>query len=206
MKISYAITVCNEFVEVQRLVNYLIANKRNEDEIVVLYDSNNGDKEIEVYLRAQSVNNLISWHSGAFEGNFAEWKNLLTSYCDGDYIYQIDADEMVDEYVLRLLPQVLEMNNVDVLLVPRINTVEGLTESHIKKWHWNVNELGWVNFPDYQWRIYKNNGNIKWKNRVHEILTGYETIANLPTDKEWCLVHPKDIARQEKQNAFYETL
>ena len=206
MKISYAITVCNEFVEIQRLVNFLITNKRPEDEIVILYDTNNGHEGIEQYLRAKSVNNQINWYPGEFNGHFADWKNKLTSYCTGDYIYQIDADEMIDEYVIRLLPQVLELNDVDVLLVPRINTVEGLTEEHITKWRWQVNEQGWINFPDYQWRVYRNNGTIKWINKVHEVLSGYETAGHLPVDKEWCLLHPKDIERQERQNAYYETL
>lgn len=206
MKISYAITVCNEFVEIQRLVNFLITNKRPEDEIVILYDTNNGHEGIEQYLRAKSVNNQINWYPGEFDGHFADWKNKLTSYCTGDYIYQIDADEMIDEYVIRLLPQVLELNDVDVLLVPRINTVEGLTEEHIQKWRWHVNEQGWVNFPDYQWRVYRNNDTIKWINKVHEVLSGYETAGHLPADKEWCLLHPKDIERQERQNAYYETL
>ena len=55
MKISYAIPVCNEFVEIQRLITFLLENKRDEDEIVVLYDSNNGDKEVEVYLRKMNA-------------------------------------------------------------------------------------------------------------------------------------------------------
>lgn len=206
MKISYAITVCNEFVEIQRLVNFLIKNKRSEDEIVILYDSTANHAGVEEYLRAKSVNNDINWYPGEFTGHFGDWKNKLTSYCTGDYIYQIDADEMVDEYVLRLLPQVLQMNDVDVLLVPRINTVDGLTQEHIDKWRWNVNDQGWINFPDYQWRIYRNNGTVKWINKVHEVLSGYETAGHLPQDKEWCLLHPKDIERQERQNAYYETL
>ena len=107
---------------------------------------------------------------------------------------------------MRLLPQVLEQNDVDVLLVPRINTVTGLTQQHIDKWGWRLDNNGWINFPDYQWRIYKNNGNIKWKNKVHEVLDGYKTISHLPTNKEWCLIHKKDIKRQEKQNKFYETI
>jgi hypothetical protein len=28
----------------------------------------------------------------------------------------------------------------------------------------------------------------------------------LPIDEEWCLLHPKTIERQEKQNRYYETL
>ena len=89
MKISYAITVCNEFVEIQKLVNLLLEIKRVQDEDVVLYDSKNGDKEIEVYLRSHSVNSEFVWHSGEFEGHFADWKNKLTALCSGDYIFQI---------------------------------------------------------------------------------------------------------------------
>jgi hypothetical protein len=206
MKISYAVTVCNEFDEIQKLILFLLENKRVEDEIVILYDINNGHEGIEQFLKEKSTNKEISWLPGEFNGHFADWKNKLTSLCTGDYIYQIDADEMVNEYILRLLPQVLEQNDVDVLLVPRINTVEGLTQQHIDKWGWRVDENGRVNFPDYQWRIYKNNGNIKWKNKVHEVLDGYKTMSHLPTEKEWCLLHEKTINRQEMQNAYYNTL
>ena len=207
MKISYAVTVCNELVEIERLLPFLVSNKRAEDEVVVLFDSTNGSKSIEDYLRSQSVVKAgFRWHTYAFDGHFANMKNYLTGLCKGDYIYQIDADEMIEGYVMELLPQVLEANDVEVLRVPRINTVEGLTQEHIQKWSWQVNELGWVNFPDYQWRIYKNNAGITWINKVHEVLTGYRTMAALPMEREWCLLHHKDIMRQEKQNAYYGTL
>ena len=207
MKISYAIPVCNEFIEIQRLLTFLISNKRPEDEIVVLYDSVNGDKQVETYLRKMNVEKTyFRWHPYAFDGHFANMKNYLTGLCTGDYIYQIDADEMVDEHILKLLPQVLESNDVEVLRVPRINTVEGLTQEHINKWGWHVNEQGWVNFPDYQWRIYKRTPEIKWKNKVHEVLEGYKTHAILPLEMEFSLNHHKDIERQEKQNSYYNTL
>ena len=38
MKISYAITVCNEFYEIQRLVHFLLRTKRSQDNIVILFD------------------------------------------------------------------------------------------------------------------------------------------------------------------------
>jgi hypothetical protein len=206
MKISYAITVCNEFIEIQRLINFLVKNKRAEDEIVVLFDSTNGSSSIEQFLRSKSINGEFNWFNYAFDGHFAKMKNRLTDMCNGDYIFQIDADEMVDEYVLRLLPQVLEMNDVDALLVPRINLVKGITEEHINKWRWRKDENNWINFPDYQWRIYKNNGEIKWKNKVHEVLEGYKNISHLPRESEWCLLHEKTIEKQEKQNEYYDTL
>ena len=207
MKISYAITVCNEFVEIQRLVNFLVKNKQQKDEIVILYDESNGDIEIENYLRSHSINGEFSWHKDKFKGHFADWKNKLTSLCSGDYIYQIDADEIIHEDMLHYLPYILEQNEeVDVYRVPRINTVEGLTQEHIQKWGWRVDEKGWVNFPDYQWRIYKNDGKIKWKNKVHEVLEDYKTLTSLPAEKMYCLIHEKTIQRQEKQNNYYNTL
>ena len=206
MKISYAITVCNEFIEIQLLVKFLVENKRSQDEIVILYDEVNGNKNVEEFLRAKSINGEFIWHKAPFKNHFAEWKNHLTNLCSGDYIYQIDADEMISHYVLDNLPEILQHNNVDVFKVPRINKVEGLTQEHIDKWGWGVNEKGWVNFPDYQWRIYKNNDKIKWVNKVHEILTGHKTMSYLPSEMEWCLVHNKTIERQEKQNELYSKL
>ena len=206
MKISYAITVCNEFLEIQRLVNFLVANKRRQDEIIIQFDSKNGDPEIESYLRSHSINGEFNWHFYEFQGDFSHMKNRLTDMCKGDYIYQIDADEMPSTYVLDMLPEVLQHNSVDVLKVPRINTVEGITPEHIETWKWGVNEHGWINFPDYQWRIYKNNGEIKWVNKVHERLEGYKTMSYLPTEMEWCLVHNKTIKKQEQQNLMYSKI
>ena len=207
MKISYAITVCNEFVEIQKLVNFLRENKRTQDEIVILFDQKNGDQEVANWLTKQSKYPNVQFWRGYFDGHFADWKNKLTEYCDGDYIFQIDADEMPDWYLVQYLPEILEANpDNEIYLVPRVNTVEGLTPEHIQKWRWNVNENGWVNWPDYQWRIWKNKPEIKWKNKVHEVLDGYKTYSALPSEPEFSLKHPKDIKRQEKQNAYYSTL
>jgi len=206
MKLSYAITVCNELVEIQRLITYLLEHKRREDELVVLFDSTNGTKEVEEFLRAKSINGEFNWHSYPFDGHFARMKNKLTALCSGDYIVNIDADEMVNNYLIEALPQVLEQNNVDVIFVPRINTVAGLTPEHVSKWGWRVDDNGYVNFPDYQWRIYRNDPKITWENKVHEKLIGYQTMATLPPSEEWCLLHHKTIDKQEKQNNYYETL
>ena len=208
MTISYAITVCNEFREIQRLVHFLLKNKRVQDTIVILYDSKNGDPEIETFLRTHSINKEFAWHKGEFNGHFADWKNKLTRICNGDYIFQIDADEMPNELLISHLPDLLELNpDNEVYLVPRINTVEGLTEEHIAKWGWNVTANGWVNWPDYQWRIWKNKPEIEWVNKVHETLTGFTTFSMLPADTEaLSLYHPKTIKKQEKQNEYYDTL
>ena len=208
MKISYAITVKDELIELDRLLFRLKKYKRDKDEIVVVYDGINGSIQVEQYLKAQTVSSSpFRWHSFEFKNNFSELKNYITQLCTGDYIFQIDADEFPNEYLVSALPTILESNpETEVYLTPRVNTVEGLTEQHIQKWGWRVDENGWINFPDYQWRIWKNKPEIKWINKVHERLDGFKTYVTLPPQEEFSLYHPKDIERQEKQNNYYNTL
>jgi hypothetical protein len=207
MKISYAITVCNEEREVAMLINFLLIHKREQDEIVVLADSPKMSQELQGLLRACASIDQILLIESEFEGHFADWKNKLTSHCTGDYIFQIDADEMPCTPILESLPTILESNpDVDVYLVPRVNTVEGMTQDHMQQWGWNVNAEGWINWPDYQWRIYKNKPEIKWINKVHERLEGFNKYATLPMEEDYSLYHPKTIERQVKQNEYYDTL
>ena len=205
MKISYAITVCNELEEVKRLVNFLQSNKRTEDEIVILYDTNGS---MEVYDYVDTVDETVNIFvvKDKFQGHFADWKNKFFKICSGDYIFQIDADEIPHINLIQNLPEMLKTTDFDMVRVPRVNTVEGLTQEHIKKWGWHVNEKGWVNWADWQMRIYKNAPHIKWVNKVHEVLEGFKIHGMLPVEEEWALYHPKTIDRQVKQNNYYDTL
>jgi glycosyltransferase involved in cell wall biosynthesis len=209
MKISYAITVCNEFIEIQRLITFLRKNKRSQDEIVVLVDmtKNEPTSELLGYLHRLSSSNYIHLSEQKFNNHFADWKNALVSLCTGDFIFQIDADEYPNEQLIASLPEILESNpDVDLYWVPRINTVESITPEHIQQWRWNVNENGWVNFPDYQSRLYRKTQSITWVNKVHERIDGSKIFTHLPAEEDFCLYHPKTIERQEKQNEFYNNI
>ena len=201
MKISYAVTVCNEIKEIQELIPHLLEFKRSQDEVIVLYD-NNGTTEVFDYLQSVEGIKLVCDN---FDGHFANWKNKLNLLCSGDYIFQIDADEILSNEFITVLPELLEENSeVDLFWVPRANYVQGLTQEHIVKWGWNVTEDGLINWPDLQSRLYRNAEYIKWENKVHEKIIGFKTVAVLPTG--FNLLHIKDIARQEKQNEYYSTL
>lgn len=207
VSISYAITVKDEINELTKLLNFLQLHIREEDEIVIQYDKDGATKQVKDYLKI--VGKMHKNHkvvSFPLNKDFATFKNNLKENCTKDYIFQIDADEIPHEALIEYLPQVLETNPVDVVFVPRVNTVEGITQHHIFKWNWRVNEKGWVNFPDYQMRIYKRTDEVQWMNKVHERITGYTTFSNFPAEEHWSLYHPKDIKRQEKQNEFYETI
>jgi len=206
MTISYAITVCNELEEITKLLDFLQTKIRKEDEIVIQFDADNTPEEVVHFLKLQNAMHNYTVVDFPLNKDFASFKNNLKSHCTKDYIFQIDADEIPHEVLINFLPQLLEDNKVDVIFIPRVNTVEGLTQSHIDKWKWNVNEKGWVNFPDYQTRIYKNTKEITWMNKVHERISGYDTFSNFPAEEQWSLYHHKQIDRQEKQNEFYETI
>ena len=205
MKISYAITVCNEREEIERLISFLLKHKREEDEIVVLMDNTQGTQEVWDYLISIEPQ-LGLLNRLPLNKDFAQFKNHLNSQCLGDYIFQIDADEIPNEFLIENLHNIIESNDFDVCMVPRVNTVEGLTEAHVQKWGWRVNEHGWVNWPDYQMRLYRNDPTIKWEGKVHEKITGFQTWTMFPEVEDMALYHPKQIERQEKQNEFYDTI
>lgn len=207
MKISFAITVCNELNEIKTLLPFLLKNKRVEDEIVILYDQKNGDVDvIDFLLPYNKLPNVQTWRGLGFEENFADWKNKLNEFCSGDYIFQLDADEMITEYMVKNLHQILLLNTeIELFYVPRHNIVHGITDEHLKKWQWKIDDLGRINFPDFQGRIYKRG--LKWVNKVHERIDGIKNYGILPIDEEeYHIRHIKDINKQEKQNLLYSTL
>jgi hypothetical protein len=206
MKISYAISVCNEIEEIKRLIPFLLEHKREEDEIVVLLDKPKASQELLDTLYVWSSKDYITLKESTFQNNFANWKNELNRICIGDFIFNIDADEIPNEILIHSLPEILENNDFDICMVPRVNTVEGITDQHIKKWGWRVNEHGWIQWPDKQWRLYKNTPEIKWDGKVHERLVGFNKYTSLPETVEFALFHHKTIDRQEKQNEFYNKI
>ena len=207
MKLSYAITACNEVEETIKLVTQLLNYKEQNSEIVVLLDTPKAPIELVEYLELQANADYITLIESEFDNDFAQWKNFLNSHCKGDWIFQLDADEHLTPDLIVNMESLLDANtDKDMIVVPRINTVEGLTEAHIQKWRWSVNEKGWVNFPDYQTRIFKNSDKIGWSGKVHERIVGFESYTNFPVDEIYCIKHPKTIDRQERQNSYYSTL
>ena len=206
MKISYSILTHNETVSLMKLVDFLLKHKDEEDEIVILDDYSDNEKT-SAYLDVVCSIHEIKFEQRHLLKDYAGQKNYLTRMCSGKYIFNLDADELPHKYLIKNIKEILEANpTVDLYWVPRVNTVDGLTEEHIQKWGWQVNEKGWVNFPDFQGRIWRNRPNIRWEKPVHEQLTGYKEHSFLPQEENFCFYHHKEIDRQEKQNEFYEKI
>jgi len=207
MKLSYAVTVCNEFEETINLITTLLNYKGENSEVVVLLDMPKASEELVEYLELQANANHIELIESEFNNDFAEWKNFLNSHCKGEWVFQLDADEILDPNLIVNLEDILYDNtDKDLILVPRINIVNGITPEHIQKWGWNVNERGWINFPDVQTRLYKNSENIGWIGNVHERIVGYNSYTNFPGDEIYCIKHIKTIEKQENAVKMYQQI
>ena len=210
MSIIFSITAYNEHEELQVLLSQLEQIAKPDDEIVIQLDSKATPEVLSLVDQFINKDFTFTVKKCVFDLNnhFADFKNNLKSYCTKDWVFQIDADETLSETFSRVIHEVLDANDgIDLIAVPRVNIVKGLEQNDIIQWHWQVNSQGWVNWPDPQHRIFRNKPEVKWVNKVHEVIVGWKTYAELPSeDDSYALYHIKDIDRQRKQNEFYSKI
>ena len=206
MRISYGITVYNEAEELKRLLEILHSSIDDQDEVVVCVDGDDDAVRFELDVFSKKFSDSYKFmkvYQRKLEKDFATHKNSVIENSMGDYIFHIDADEYPNEILLQQLKQILSINDVDLVWIPRVNTVEGFTQEDVQKWGWRVSEQGWVNYPDYQARVFRNKKEIRWTRPLHEYITGCKTYSHLPPQEELSLYHPKTKQKQEQQNKFY---
>lgn len=205
--ISYCIPVCNESKELTLLLNQLIPRLKEWDEIVIQGDQGNVTSEVVSVISPHLRKGVVSYVEYPLNSDFATFKNNLIKSAKNEWIFQIDADELVSETLLSNIHWLLENNpEVNGYALPRVNIVNGLTQEHINAWKWNISKgvvnqtdtstvnilknygidifkgsLKLVNFPDYQCRIFRTNKGILWVNKVHEVLVSTKSAQDINT-------------------------
>lgn len=197
MKISYAVTVCNESKEVYSLIAFLLKVKDNEDEINVLVDSAHVTTQVRSVLNHFSGQIVV--HDRDFDGNFSDHKNYHISKCSGDYIFAIDADEMPQEALITQLKSVIKTNGAHTVAVPRINIQPGFTQKWLDKCKFTVNECGWINWPDYSVRVFKNDTSIRYTKSLHETISSNGPSIAVQAHPSLALWHIKSIEKQDNR-------
>ena len=125
MKVSYGITVHNEQEELERLLSKLLVSIDEEDEVVICVDGNHeGVKDV---IKLYSIDSRVIHYNRKLDGNFSDHKNSVIERASGDYIFHIDADEYPNEILLQQLKQILEINDVDLVWIPRAVSYTHLT-------------------------------------------------------------------------------
>ena len=214
------VTCCNETDTLQRLLQTIYDSTQYDDthtgdEIVILIDSHHshGDdipKKTSDILCQYTGYPDVTWNTHPLNKDYGAHKNYGIENCKGDWIFQIDADEMPPEALLGENLHALIENNpaIEAYAVPRINAWEGLTAEHAKQWGWPLDmsptykrlRAAW---PDWQFRIFKNDPRIRFQKRLHERIEGYSAFACLPSEEEWALYHDKTIETQVATNLRY---
>lgn len=206
MKVSFAILTHNEHDYIEKLIQWLLKYKQPQDEIVVVDDYSEGVTQ--AVLEEHAIEGNIHLFFNSLNNDFAKQKNFLIQQCTGDWIFNIDADEIPHYILLRDFRKILEVNpDVEAYRISRVNVVKGMTDSDAMRWRWTINERGWINWPDYQLRLFKNDyPRIKWVSPVHETLIGFKAMSHLPSKEEYSFLHEKTIERQTLQNEFYQRI
>jgi len=222
MKLSYLITCSNETDTLSTLLGVICSVvKAGDDEMVILLDESaiNNEKtkkilhDIDFVMFSEKSKSRFKIVTHSLDNDYGAHKNFGNSQCTGDWIFQIDGDEMPHTPLLENIKTVIESNPaIELIWVPRVNDFIGVTEEDAKRWGWRLTPCPEyenrpiVSWPDPQGRIYKNvPTRIKWINRLHERIDGHTEYAVLPYEVSWSLYHDKDIVRQNKTNERYMT-
>ena len=205
MKISYAVEVCTEHRELEALLHFLTKVKDSEDEINVLVDSSKFSNEVSNVLDRYHTSEVTVCQR-MFDNNFSAHRNYHITQCKGDYIFMIDADEMPQETLINSIKDVITKSTAELIFVPRMNLCPGYTDAWARGHKFNVNEVGWINWPDYQGRIFKNSPTIKWGNQLHEKVEGASKSIGLEASPKNGLWHIKTVLKQDAQGKFYDSL
>lgn len=174
MKISLAICTHNEGYYVKNLLSSLVAVIKRcppeSFEIVVVDDFSTDKVTLEAF---EEFANDITLYQHALNHDFAAHKNFLSDQCSGDWILNIDADELLPEGLLDNLHLIIESNpEVEAYWLPRVNTVDGLTLDHVRKWGWVLTSL-----------------------------PNHDVVQNLPKDgKFYALLKAYDLIKSERDN------
>lgn len=204
MKISYQILCKNEDNSLEGLLDFLIKNKRDIDEINLCRDTSGENlKTLEIINKFKSQ---INYFERKITHTIHNQKNWLAEQASGDYLFYLDADELLYKEFIQSLPTILELNpDVDIYFLPRINIVEGITQEYISQRGWNVNPKGWINYPDIQDRLFKHNVGIKYNEIPHgRLINEGRKYSFLPYEEIYSIIHIKSFEKQTSDNSWHD--
>lgn len=213
MKISYLVTTKNETRTLKNLLERLTSIRFDGDEIVVLDDFSDNE-ETKTIINQYVISHNIKYIQHALNNDYGEHKNYGNQQCIGNWVFQIDGDELPNEMLIFNIRDIILTNtNVEMIYVPRINDFKGVTEEHAKQWGWRLSPASIcenrliINWPDFQSRIYKREPErIKWDRKLHEKIIGHNQYAFLPEEFDLALYHDKTIEKQIETNLRYNKL
>ena len=228
IKLTASVLMKNEGDKIYSFLEYM---EPYFNEIIIAddYSTDNSMEEIERYIQdtlkkgpTNFKRDKIKIFKRKLDMDFATQTNEITKRSNNEWVMKLDPDELMDDRSLnniRFLLSAMEKENpkVEVIGIPRINTLNGVLVNDIPREKWNEEHLSTLKQfnpkdpltlknPDYQFRLFKKN--VKWVNKVHE---QPEPVKNGEKKKVMithniALFHPKTVQKQNTQNEFYNQI
>lgn len=203
--ISYLVSCKNEGYQLQMLLEQLYKYK-DDNECVILDDCTTDSDTLSVLNNVRG-NEFFHIYQHGLNNNYSAHKNHGKDLCIGQYIFQLDADEIPSNVLMENLKEIIYSNpTVDLFWLPRINKFSGVEESHARQWGWDIdNPNKWVNWNggDYQGRLFRNVPYLKWERPLHEKIEGARVSTKLPKEEDFAIIHTKTIEKQIATNLRY---
>ena len=203
--ISYLITCknsTNQLIELLQCIERYIGG----NECIILDDYSDNTDTLKI-LEEYKLKSGFHVYQHALNNHYSNHKNHGKDLCIGTWILQLDDDEVPNDTLMVNLKDIIESNqNVECFLIPRINDFVGVTAAHAKQWGWRLTEYQGrqiVNYPDYQFRLFKNLPHLKWERPLHEKVEGALITSKIPAEYELSIIHNKTIEKQVQTNIRY---
>jgi len=189
MKVSYLITCCTETKTLENLLYRVFgAIDEHNDEIILLIDSKHPIVLDDIYptdgsIKEETASIIYNYSnyknvkiiSHPLENNYGTHKNFGIENCKGDFIFQIDGDELPTENIIgKNLHTIIENNpDIEAFAVPRINDFKGVTQEHAKRWGWRLTPSTsiihekTIDTNSEEYKFLKNEGYILEETEIH---------------------------------------
>lgn len=199
ISLSYAVTVHNETDTLKELLNTLNVIKDKNDELIILDDFSTNKKTNSIINSCENLIKRKLVHDYAFH------KNHFFNFCKGDYIFQIDGDEIPTKNLLNNIKKIIMQNPAcDLFWIPRENRIINKSTDFLKKLNFTIDGDGRFLYPDYQGRVYKNKKALRWTKKLHEVIGGAKQQIYLPKNEDLHLIHNKTYEKHKRNNAKYK--
>ena len=162
MKLTVTIITFNEEKNIKRCLSSV---KGLADEII-LVDSGSTDKTLEI---AEGFGAKI--YKRKFDSDFSAQKNYAASKANGEWLFSLDADEIVPDALAKEIKEAIKNDKYDGYLVGRRNHILG---KEIKHSRWSPDKHIWL------WKKAKGS----WRGRIHEEVVVKGKVGELKNSKQ----------------------
>ena len=195
----------NDSIHISKTLENVIPYINNK---LCVVDGGSTDLTVDI-IKNEVPEEKLKFKEIAWDDKFDVQKNNSLELSEKMWVVWIDADETYEHlFWNQLFWYMAEATQTgsDCVSVSRINTYTDVEDiSIVKKFAedkgWEVNGFGWVNYPDFQQRVFRNN--MRFEGSVHEVIKkcGLQMIL-YPVN----CIHKKTLRKQIDSLKMYENI